>query len=122
MSVEQLYLIHHSHTDIGYTHDQPIVWELERRFLDAALDLCEQGQCAEKSRPIRAGEIPAAEGLTTHGEASLGSTPARAPMKRRQRDDRAVTRQGEGIEPRYVLKPRADRVVPLEGDERRPTR
>ena len=44
MGIEQLYLIHHSHTDIGYTHDQPVVWELERRFLDAALDLCEQGE------------------------------------------------------------------------------
>jgi len=40
--VDSLYLIHHSHTDIGYTHDQPIVWDLHRRFLDAALDLCER--------------------------------------------------------------------------------
>ncbi len=43
MAIERLYLIHHSHTDIGYTHDQPVVWELERRFIDAALDLCTQG-------------------------------------------------------------------------------
>jgi hypothetical protein len=35
-------LVHHSHTDVGYTHDQPIVWELYRRFLDAALDACER--------------------------------------------------------------------------------
>ncbi len=41
--VDTIYLIHHSHTDIGYTHDQPVVWELECRFLDAALDLAEQG-------------------------------------------------------------------------------
>lgn len=41
-SVETIYLIHHSHTDIGYTHDQPIVWELHRRFIDAAIDECER--------------------------------------------------------------------------------
>ncbi len=40
--VEAIYLIHHSHTDIGYTHDQPVVWDLHRRFLDLALDLCER--------------------------------------------------------------------------------
>ena len=28
--------------------------------------------CDERSRPYRAGEIPAAEGPATHGEASLG--------------------------------------------------
>ncbi len=36
---DTLYIIHHSHTDIGYTHDQPVVWELYRRFLDEALRL-----------------------------------------------------------------------------------
>jgi hypothetical protein len=35
--VKTLYFIHHSHTDIGYTHDQPIVWELHERFIDEAL-------------------------------------------------------------------------------------
>src|SRR5258708_4077319 len=40
--LETIYLIHHSHTDIGYTHDQPVVWEMERRFIDAAIDSCEQ--------------------------------------------------------------------------------
>ncbi len=94
-----------------------VVIPLHRRFgghewhRDSVLDGC-VGPCAETSRPIRAGEIPAAEGLTTHGEASLGSMSVRAPTKRRQCDDRAVTRKGEGIEPRYLLKPRADRVAP----------
>jgi alpha-mannosidase len=41
-SLDTIYLIHHSHTDIGYTHDQPVVWEMERRFIDAAIDACEQ--------------------------------------------------------------------------------
>ena len=37
--VETIYLIHHSHTDIGYTHDQPIVWDLHGRFIDEAVRL-----------------------------------------------------------------------------------
>lgn len=41
-SVETIYLIHHSHTDVGYTHDQPIVWDLHRRFIDAAIDECDR--------------------------------------------------------------------------------
>jgi len=39
--VETIYLVHHSHTDIGYTHDQPVVWEMQRRFIDAAIALAE---------------------------------------------------------------------------------
>ena len=39
----------------------------------------------------------------------------RTPTKRRQRDDQAATRKGEGIEPRYYSGPRADSVLTLEG-------
>lgn len=42
MSLDTLYLLHHSHTDIGFTHDQPILWELERRFIDMAIDAAER--------------------------------------------------------------------------------
>jgi alpha-mannosidase len=31
-------LLHHSHTDIGYTHSQPVVLELHKRFIELALD------------------------------------------------------------------------------------
>ncbi len=39
--IRELLLVHHSHTDIGYTHPQPIVFELHDRFIEAALDLAE---------------------------------------------------------------------------------
>jgi hypothetical protein len=41
-TVTEIHLIHLSHTDIGYTHDQPTLWDLQRRFLDRAIDLCER--------------------------------------------------------------------------------
>lgn len=39
--IHTIYLIHHSHTDIGYTHDQPIVWEMQNRALLEAIDMAE---------------------------------------------------------------------------------
>ncbi len=40
--IDTIFLIHHSHTDIGYTNDQPIVWDLNTRFIDEALALAEK--------------------------------------------------------------------------------
>jgi alpha-mannosidase len=40
--LDTLYVIHHSHTDIGFTHDQPIFWDLQTRFIDEALHLIEK--------------------------------------------------------------------------------
>lgn len=39
--ITDIFLVPHSHTDIGYTHPQPVVLELHRRFLDQALALTE---------------------------------------------------------------------------------
>jgi len=39
--ITELLLVHHSHTDIGYTHPQPIIFELHSRFIAAALDLAD---------------------------------------------------------------------------------
>lgn len=41
-TLETIHLLHHSHTDIGFTHDQPILWEMQRRFINTALDCCER--------------------------------------------------------------------------------
>jgi hypothetical protein len=40
--IETIHLIHHSHLDIGYTHDQPIVLDLHERFISEALALAER--------------------------------------------------------------------------------
>jgi alpha-mannosidase len=42
MPVNTIYLIHHTHTDLGFTHDQEVVLDLHRQFLDEVLDLCER--------------------------------------------------------------------------------
>jgi len=40
--VETIQLINHCHTDIGYTHDQPVLWDLQRRFIDDGLAVAER--------------------------------------------------------------------------------
>ncbi len=42
--MREILVLHHTHTDIGYTHDQPIVWELNRQFIDDVLDEIDRTQ------------------------------------------------------------------------------
>ena len=40
--IKTVYLIHHSHTDLGFTNDQPVLFELQARFIYDALDMIER--------------------------------------------------------------------------------
>jgi hypothetical protein len=42
MKLDAIYLIHHTHTDVGYTLDQRIFWEMQPRFINDALDLIDR--------------------------------------------------------------------------------
>jgi alpha-mannosidase len=40
-AIDEILVLHGTHTDIGYTHPRSTVWTLHRRFIDRALDFCD---------------------------------------------------------------------------------
>lgn len=51
--IKEILFVHHSHTDIGYTHPQPVVLELHRRFIDEALDIADATQDYDEESRFR---------------------------------------------------------------------
>ena len=60
MNIKEILVIHHSHLDVGYTHTQPIVWQLQYEFIEQALNLLDKTKdWDEPSRPRWTCEVTA---------------------------------------------------------------
>jgi hypothetical protein len=58
---KEVLILHHSHVDVGYTHPQSMYWELQKGYLDAALDMLDrtEGWPDDLSRPRWTAEVTA---------------------------------------------------------------
>ena len=60
MEIKEILLLHHSHLDVGYTHSQPIIWQLQYEFIEDALKLLDSTEdWDEYSKPRWTCEVTA---------------------------------------------------------------
>jgi hypothetical protein len=57
----EVLILHHSHVDVGYTHPQSMYWELQKGYLEAALDMLDRTEDwpDDLSRPRWTAEVTA---------------------------------------------------------------
>ena len=51
--IKDVLVLHHSHLDIGYTHAQPILLEMQKKYIDQALQMCELTEDWEEENQFR---------------------------------------------------------------------
>jgi len=51
--IKEILLLHHSHTDIGYTSPQPVIFELHKRYIEQAIELAERTLSKQKHNQFK---------------------------------------------------------------------
>lgn len=85
--IREILVVHHSHMDVGYTHSQPVFWELQSEYIYQVLDWLEDASelpndsrpkwTCEASEPLRrwlskASETDVSRFVKLHRQGSIG--------------------------------------------------